>query len=549
MLCAVLISSLAQAQFTHPMLFEVNAPSNIQGNYPYGPQSGAGWGITALLNGPVTGDVVWGYDITPDSLLCDTVTNSYAGKIVMIRRGLCNFSLKMYNAQLAGAVGCIICNNQGGSTVINMAAGTNGAQVTIPAISLSEQNCALLAAELAAGNTVNATFRKPYISGAVGFYAYETPQSQIQPLDSAINVDLTNAGSTVATNITTTVDITEPNGNVVTLTETLASLDVDSTRTVVFNSNYSPADKGIYSMTFKSSLSSDSIVTSFKIGDNTFTLDRQTDYTWIALQAADYATAQYRLDMGNAYVVGPNGAIGKTATFALGDNAFKFIDKVFNIRLYQLPTTVAGSETDYSTFTLVAVGVDTIDAADTIPYTLITKPLIDVNTLEDSTILAANRQYLLVINYQRAATDTLTECPRFSYSGEDLLLSLGTTVFSDRLYLGGFGADGPKVVARLNTNDIVTVPSAITEVYESSQFKLFPNPATNLLNVDINFDKAAENARVSLLDINGRIISEFQYSNIKQQLLQLNTENLSQGFYFVRIQTENGVQTKEFVKK
>jgi hypothetical protein len=34
------------AQFTHPMIFEINAPLSIAGSYNYGPQSGTGWGIT-----------------------------------------------------------------------------------------------------------------------------------------------------------------------------------------------------------------------------------------------------------------------------------------------------------------------------------------------------------------------------------------------------------------------------------------------------------------------------------------------------------------------
>jgi len=52
-----------------------------------------------------------------------------------------------------------------------------------------------------------------------------------------------------------------------------------------------------------------------------------------------------------------------------------------------------------------------------------------------------------------------------------------------------------------------------------------------------------------MFDINGRIIEQLNYSNVKQQNIQFNVANLSAGFYFVRIQSENGVQTKEFIKK
>jgi len=61
-LCALFFAFTAQAQFTHPMLFEVNSPSSIARSYTYGPQSGAGWGITALPSASVSGPLVWAYD-------------------------------------------------------------------------------------------------------------------------------------------------------------------------------------------------------------------------------------------------------------------------------------------------------------------------------------------------------------------------------------------------------------------------------------------------------------------------------------------------------
>jgi hypothetical protein len=159
------------AQFNHPMIFEINSPTSIDSSYNYGPQSSTGWGITSLPQKKVSGQLVWGYDITPDTLLCDPVTNDYTGKIVMVRRGVCNFSQKIYNAQLAGAVGCIICNNNGGTDVITMTGGTNGPLVTIPSVMLSSQNCASIAAALAAGDTVIATFK-----AALGSVSYDWDQ-------------------------------------------------------------------------------------------------------------------------------------------------------------------------------------------------------------------------------------------------------------------------------------------------------------------------------------------------------------------------------------
>jgi hypothetical protein len=547
MLCAVLLSLGASAQFTHPMLFEINSPAGITGSYNYGPQSGAGWGITALPTPTVSGELVWGYDITPDSLVCDTITNDYTGKIVMVRRGVCNFSQKMYYAQQSGAVGCIVCNNQGGTAIINMAAGTFGAQITIPAVSLSENDCALIAAAIANGDIVNGAFRKPYVSEAVGFFAVETPKAQIYPHDSLMSLDVTNAGNVAASNILVSLDITEPSGTVVSFTETLASLDVDSTKTVTYNSNYSPSDVGTYSMVFKSSLSSDSIVKNFEIGTNRFRLDRDQNIAWATITDANYSAAGFKVSIGSTYLTGANGGYAKSVTYAMGDNMARFIGKDLLVEIRAYPRVLTNATAVIDSFPIVAVGINTIDPTDTAAYSIQTVNILDVNSLEDSTLLAANSQYLVMIKYVRPAGDTLSVAPRFGFSGDEPFISYGTVVLSDQLYLGGFG--GSNVVARLNTNDVVSSPTAIQNIVERSQFELMPNPADKLLNVNMNLDVLSENVTITLFDINGRIIEQSNYSNVKDQSVQLNVENLNAGFYFVRIKTDNGVQTKEFVKK
>ena len=544
-LCAVLIAMTAQAQFTHPLLFEVTAPSNISGSYPFGSQTSTGWGITALPSASVTGQVVWAYDITPDSLNCDTIVNNYTGKIVMIRRGACEFGLKVLQAQRSGAVGCIICNNNGGSDVINMGGGANGPLVNIPAIMLSSQNCALLNTTLANGDSLSATFRKPFISEALGFYAYETPKHHIQPLE-GMSVDITNASTTNATNIVTTLRITDPSGAVTVLTENLAALDVDTTKTVTFTSTYTPVDTGTYTMSFKSSLSTDSISTNFRIGSNMFALDRNLNPAWVGITDAGFATAGYYFEFGNTYIAGPNGGAATFGTFSLQNDSI-YLGKQFQVRLYELPAGINLNTATIDSLDLVGINVYTISAADTAgEYSLVTVPILDINDILIDTIsMTPGAQYLLTVRY--SGDSTIPQSPRFNQAGSDPLISLGTVVVTDDTYWGGFSGN-PHPMIRLTTREYT--PTGITNtLLETANFRVFPNPAKDVLNVDLSLQETAENATVTLFDINGRIIEQLNYSNLKQQTIQFNTGNLTAGFYFVRVKTEKGVQTKEFVKK
>lgn len=137
---------------------EVLQPAEVRGFYATGTAE-FGPAITAddTLRGQVA-IVQDGIQLTTDA--CEDITNGedLEGKIVMIDRGNCDFSLKVHNAQLNGAIGVIICNNQG-TGIIGMAGGTNAAQVTIPSLFMSREDCNEL--RFYAGNTLEVEFKLP----------------------------------------------------------------------------------------------------------------------------------------------------------------------------------------------------------------------------------------------------------------------------------------------------------------------------------------------------------------------------------------------------
>jgi lysyl endopeptidase len=95
------------------------------------------------------------------------------------------------------------------------------------------------------------------------------------------------------------------------------------------------------------------------------------------------------------------------------------------------------------------------------------------------------------------------------------------------------------------TSDIVKITddSGLDEV-TSVNWNLFPNPAKNVLNVTIQDGQAQEWV---LLDVYGKTIS---HQLIQGNEVQLNTENLSIGTYFMHVQFENGSRSvKSFVKQ
>lgn len=112
--------------------------------------------LTAPLNGPY----VLVATVSGSSLACDPLpAGSLAGKIALIERGVCAFSIKVYNAQQGGALAAIVYNTEaGGDTLLTMAPDRFADEVTIPAVFV--------------GRTTG--------TGMVAWYAQAGPAAQVQ---------------------------------------------------------------------------------------------------------------------------------------------------------------------------------------------------------------------------------------------------------------------------------------------------------------------------------------------------------------------------------
>jgi minor extracellular serine protease Vpr len=107
---------------------------------------------TAALIAPRTGSFTLAKTGTPTTANdgCNPLVGSFAGKVVLIRRGVCSFFQKAFNAQSAGATGVVLYNNQPGR-VTPTVAGTTA--ITIPVVAITAADGALLNDRIAAGTT------------------------------------------------------------------------------------------------------------------------------------------------------------------------------------------------------------------------------------------------------------------------------------------------------------------------------------------------------------------------------------------------------------
>ena len=132
----------------------VNSPGSVAGQYN-AVESNFSTANKLSVLGPKTGQVVYYNDNAAGTthLACaGAPANNLTGKIALIDRANCNFTIKVKNAQTAGAIAVIMVNNVQGNPIIM--GGTDNT-INIPAVMISITDGFLLAAQLA--NNLNVT--------------------------------------------------------------------------------------------------------------------------------------------------------------------------------------------------------------------------------------------------------------------------------------------------------------------------------------------------------------------------------------------------------
>src|ERR1700743_831498 len=192
-------------------LLKVTSPAAIAADY----QVGLATFGPALTSPGLSGALVLATDAanaagpsTTDGCTAITNASAVAGKIALVDRGTCGFTVKALNAQAAGAIAVVIADNVHGDP----SAGFGGADptVTIPAVRISLGDGNKIKAQLAAGVNITLGNDLTRFSGGVvcgrgllftpnpvqqgstisHWDTIETPNQLMEP---AINVDLTHS--------------------------------------------------------------------------------------------------------------------------------------------------------------------------------------------------------------------------------------------------------------------------------------------------------------------------------------------------------------------
>jgi hypothetical protein len=385
--------------------------------------------------------------------------------------------------------------------------------------------------------------------------AHQIPLEQIDTFFFQANIE--NLGSQSQTNVQLTAEITDFNNQII-FAETVNLNTIPGNtngNTVVFNTYLIPSanlQSGEYTVSY--SLIQDSIDFDsrdnqkdfgFVISDTTFAIDNGKGLSPFAGGSGVQAAGSY--GVANYYYVPNDGSKATSVAFAV-NNPFSLAGELVDIYLYQVDINNDGNldddgngfinSDDFNSnlkgfFQYTFTGFETSN-------NLITVPLDNFMISGEEIPLVQNGSYLVVFKYFGNELLLITTSEKIPYSN---LNTIGINTANDQWILGGLPTKGLAVL-RLN---IQALGTATTYILPESSVKIFPNPASDYLNISVNLENLNEYLDIMLTDMNGRIVIQDYQSNIWQQSFNYNIKSLSSGIYFLIIKTEKGQLTKKII--
>ncbi len=384
-------------------------------------------------------------------------------------------------------------------------------------------------------------------------FNYATPASQITTDTSTFSAEVTNLGTLAVGNAKMRVMITDPTGKIIHQDSAIVA-NVPGNRAdslfVNFPKIFVPGKlgQGIYKLIYSVDVPSGAVdgnkldnrqEVTFLITEDLFSkhdanqnsrgLPVQTNYQVgnLYLTSTDWNTKDKfkATDVGfGVFINTPEKLIGKSVTLYLA----RFTDKVDrNFTNWDRSKSITNNKDQ-----LELVGLATYDfKQESSERAVVT--LQDFTTFTDGVELKKGSRYLLAASYADAANKII------HFLELDYFYDFGTFIYTDNQWFDfGFAPELSMRLALSTPNDEIALPEY--------SLQLMPNPATDFVRAQVNFDKVSD-VNFVIADIQGRIIRIESKKKVIKESFDFDTRALAPGTYLMRISSDEGTRTKKFV--
>jgi hypothetical protein len=588
-----------------PRLF-VNSPASLEGikTFTYSSSATPTWG-RALDSSWFNVEVVKAVD----SLACGPLTNNVTDKWVLIYRGTCQFGEKALNAQNKGAKGVIIVNNVAGAPV-GMAAGTAGASVNIPVLMVSDVDGNAMNAALNGGQQVFISLTRWGFGnnndlaiipnseapgpGSIPLNQWKTGSPDAYKFYTGAFIANTGLNDQTNVKLKSTLTFTPTGGS----PSVIAN---DSVEVASFNAidsaiellgtkatSVNPTQTGKYTMTYNVSADNiddnpldNTVSISLDVTNNIFCkapLDANGDP--ILTGSVKAGASGVPLTWGPLFYVNKGGYQAQSFKLSINDNdttKHSLNSTVGNLDIYLFKWADGNTDGIIQATELTIKGAasrvfTTADSNNQMFTANIGNPDGTTGTvvLEDNswywaavdmpeTIFLGCNDDINYFNRTNAARNATTPvkdfwAPNF-FGTVDAMLSSGSNVRMIPFGVteaGSGSIDSADFVGTRNTTPVIALITGLFDVSvketqsTSSQVSLYPNPATDNINVTIDLATLSHRADIKIIDALGRNVYTERRKDIQKDRITISTKQLAAGNYYLVFFEDNGTVFKPF---
>jgi hypothetical protein len=174
-----------------------------------------------------------------------------------------------------------------------------------------------------------------------------------------------------------------------------------------------------------------------------------------------------------------------------------------------------------------------------------TDELLFVNLISftgDPIELAANGAYYASIQYNGDPIEAPSAPAFLSTRDVNYPINLTNALYLEQLFSGWAGE---RVACRLHL-DITSNTQDLTFLAED-KFQLFSNPADEFVGLNLELAEMADEVQVDIISYMGQVISTQVLNNVQRGTYELDTKNLTDGYYFLSVKTPEGYRSIPFV--
>ena len=137
---------------------------------------------------------------------------------------------------------------------------------------------------------------------------------------------------------------------------------------------------------------------------------------------------------------------------------------------------------------------------------------------------------------------------RYTPSVVDLFDNGSFAEVDNLVFENGFGADMPWIEMEISPNALSSL-SGVEDITEeaNASVSIFPNPVSDFLNIDINLEEVSPQVNVELMDINGQLVRNDVYTDVKNGSFKMEVKALTAGVYTLNVRSEAGFTTRKVV--